>query len=162
MTKFRALALLLLVPLVACTPRELRAWVAWHDQDPEAAVAFAQQPEVVADLATGEHEQQAPSGGGGGTPGVCDTYADDMAAVGLPVATFTRIAWRETGCNPNVWVVNRTDTGGAMFGFNLKGSLAGYWRNLCGATTSNLRGNVPLIMECAAAEYHAHGLRAWS
>ncbi len=157
MTKLRRLLALATIPLVGCTPAQVRAWVAWHADDPEAAIEFAQRPEVQADLLTGEHEQRTSSG----TPGVCSTYADDMAAVGLPVGTFTHIAWRESGCNPNSWVVDRDDNGGGLFGQNFKGSMAGYWRGLCGATTTNLRGNVHLQMECAAAEYHAHGLRAW-
>jgi hypothetical protein len=45
-----------LVALCGCTPAELAGWVVWHDRDPVAAVAFARQPDVVADLATGEHE----------------------------------------------------------------------------------------------------------
>ena len=73
-----------------------------------------------------------------------------------------RIAWRETGCDPWSWVVDSDDTGGALFGLNFKGSLATHWRNLCGATVNNIRGNVPLQMECAAAQYHRYGMSAWS
>ena len=98
---------------------------------------------------------------GTGTPGNCESYADDMAAAGLPVATFKAIAWRESGCRPSAWVVDHDDNGGGLFGFNFIGSMAGYWRNLCGATTSNIRGNVGMQMKCASAEYRAHGLRAW-
>ena len=98
---------------------------------------------------------------GTGTPGDCASYQDDMAAVGLPVSTFTYIARRESGCDPHVWVIDRDDNGGAMFGFNFIGSMSGYWKRMCGATPGTIRGNVPLIMECAAAEYQAHGLRAW-
>ena len=162
MLKLRRLALVALIGATGCTPAQVRAWVAWHDEDPEAAVAFAQQPEVVADLATRDHEATPTGGGSGGSPGDCDSYADDMAAAGLPVATFARIGWRETGCDPYAWVVDSDDIGGAFFGFNFRGSMASYWRSLCGATTSNIRGNVPLIMRCAAAEYRAHGLRAWN
>lgn len=102
-----------------------------------------------------------PGADGTGTPGVCSSYHDDMAAAGLPVSTFSRIGWRETGCDPYAWVVDRDDVGGAMFGLNFRGSLAGYWRNLCGATTQNIRGNVPLIMECTAAAYRQLGLKPW-
>lgn len=106
---------------------------------------------------------EVPSGADGtGTPGDCASYHDDMEAAGLPVSTFSRIGWRETGCDPWAWVVDSDDTGGAFFGLNFKGSLAGYWLNLCGATTGNIRGNVPLIMECTAAAYREAGLRPWS
>lgn len=98
---------------------------------------------------------------GVGTPGDCDSYTDDMAAAGLPVASFRAIAWRESGCNPSSWVVDSDDNGGGLFGFNFIGSMAGYWRNLCGATPATLRGNVAVQMRCASAEYRAHGLRAW-
>ena len=106
--------------------------------------------------------QCTPAADGAGVPGDCASYADDMAAAGLPVATFTRIGWRETGCNPWTHIVDSDDNGGFFFGLNFRGSMAGYWRNLCGATLANIAGNVPLIMDCAAAEYRAHGLRAWS
>jgi len=141
-----------------CTPSQVRAWAVWHGNDPDAAVEFAQRPEVIADLASGEHESVAPVPGGAGA---ADCYADEFAAAGLPVATFVRIARRESGCDPWVWVVDRDDDGGALLGFNFKGSMAGYWRDLCGATKATIRGNIPMIMRCAAAEYEAHGLAAW-
>lgn len=158
----RAVAVLaLVVTMTGCSARELAGWLVWFERDPDAAVSFAQQPEVVADLATREHErtdEPASSTGAGSS----DCYADEFAAAGLPVSTFVHIARRESGCDPWVWVVDRDDDGGALLGFNFKGSMAGYWRNLCGATKGTIRGNVPLIMRCAAAEYRAHGLRAWS
>jgi hypothetical protein len=95
------------------------------------------------------------------TAGVCSSFAEEAAAAGLPWGVFSPIAWRESGCNPNVWVVDSDDTGGGLFGLNFKGSLAGYWRDLCGATTSNIRGNVSLQMECASIEYARRGLAAW-
>lgn len=156
----RALAaLVLVVTATGCSTRELRAWVAWHGNDPDAAVEFAQRPEVIADLATGEHESASVPGGADADSSDC--YADEFAAAGLPVAAFVHIARRESGCDPWVWVVDRDDDGGALLGFNFKGSMAGYWRSMCGATKASIRGNVALIMDCAAAEYQAHGLAAW-
>lgn len=35
---------------VACTPQEIAQWQEWHSQDPEAAVAYAMQPEVQNEL----------------------------------------------------------------------------------------------------------------
>ena len=106
---------------------------------------------------------EAPSGADGtGTPGDCASYHDDMAAAGLPVETFSRIGWRETGCDPHVWIEDHDDSGGVFFGLNFKGqAMKRYWADLCGATPGNIRGNVPLIMECAAAAYRQAGLRPW-
>lgn len=142
-----------------CTPNEIRGWVQWHDKDPAAAEAFAHQPEVQSSLHNGS--RTTSSGGGGWTAGDCASFADEAAAAGLPWGTFSRIAWRETRCDPNAWVVDSDDTGGALFGLNFKGSLATHWRNLCGATTGNIRGNVPLQMRCASAQYHQYGMGAW-
>lgn len=54
----RPLAALAALALAAtgCSRTDLAAWVAWHDTDPAAAEAFAADPDVQADLATGEHE----------------------------------------------------------------------------------------------------------
>jgi Transglycosylase-like domain len=42
MIKRKLVWLALLAPMLfGCTPREIRAWQAWHDQDPAAAEAFA-------------------------------------------------------------------------------------------------------------------------
>ena len=80
----------------------------------------------------------------------------------LPVDTFSRIAWRETGCDPYVWVVDHDDEGGVMFGLNFKGrTMKRYWLEACGATVDNIRGDVPLQMACAAAAYRQVGLRPW-
>ena len=35
----------------ACTPAQIRAWQAWHTTDPEAAIAFANQPHIQEELA---------------------------------------------------------------------------------------------------------------
>jgi hypothetical protein len=101
---------------------------------------------------------------GGPIPGNCASYAPLLAAHSLPVATFTAIMRRESGCDPNRWVVDRDDDGGAGFGLNYRGSMAGYWPALCGMTKSQARlgnANIDQIIGCVAAEYHAHGLAAW-
>lgn len=152
--------------LTACTPQQVKGWVEWHDQDPAAAEAFANTPEVAASRASGGHEQRAveaaSSDGGGWSSGNCASFADEAAAAGLPWGTFARIAQRESGCNPNAWVVDHDDDGGGLFGLNFKGqSMQNYWRNACGATKGNIRGNVPLQMECAAAAYRSQGMSPW-
>lgn len=144
-----------------CTTQQIADWVNWHNEDPAAAEAFASQPEVQ-DALHGQPEQQVAASHGGWSAGDCASFADEAANAGLPWGTFSRIAWRESGCNPNAWVVDHDDTGGGLFGLNFKGSLASHWRSLCGATTGNIRGNVPLQMQCAAAQYHQYGMSAWA
>ena len=139
-----ALAVGLAGVTAACTPDELDRWVAWHAVDPEAAIASLP-PKPEAHWVKGD----------------CDSFTEELAAVGLPVDTFKRIAWRETRCDPNAWVVDHDDTGGALMGLNFKGSMAGYWRDACKTTIHNIRGNVPLIMRCTAVAYRDAGLRPW-
>ena len=142
----------------ACTPEEVGIWREWHSQDPAAAEAFADN--------LGQGGSSGGGGGGGGSsnnvPGDCDSYRDDLAAVGLPVDTFVNIMWRESRCNPNSTVIDWNDTGGGLFGFNFKGSLAGYWSNLCGLTFENLTSSVDRQMRCAKAAYDQLGLQPWS
>jgi hypothetical protein len=95
------------------------------------------------------------------TAGDCGSFAEEAAAAGLPWDTFSRIAWRESGCNPHSWVVDHDDNGGGLFGLNFIGGMKGYWLNLCGATIDSIKGNVELQMQCAATEYNARGLAAW-
>jgi hypothetical protein len=137
MPRFRAAAALAVLALAAtgCTQAEIDEWVATH---PAPA---------------------AP------TPGDCDSYANLFAAHGLPPATFKRIMRRESNCNPDLWVVDRDDDGGAGFGLNYKGSMVGYWPALCGMTKAEAKrgsANIDQIVGCVAAEYRAHGLQAWS
>ena len=144
--------------VAACTPREVGLWQDWHAQDPAAAEAFANR--------LGGSSQPSSGGGGGGgggnQPGNCDSYRDDLAAVGLPVDTFVNIMRRESNCNPGSTVVDWNDTGGGLFGFNFKGNLAGYWSNLCGLTFENMTSSVDLQMRCAKAAYDQLGLQPWS
>lgn len=103
----------------------------------------------------------APSASVSWQAGNCASFAEEAAAAGLPWGTFSPIAWRESGCNPNSYVVDSDDDGGGLFGFNFIGSMVNYWNGLCGMTKSNMPGNVPLQMKCAAAQYQAYGLSAW-
>jgi hypothetical protein len=95
------------------------------------------------------------------TPGDCDSYVPLFEAYGLPVATFKRIAWRESGCNHTSWVFNRTDSGGGLLGINFKGSLAAGWYSWCGATLSNFRYDPELQVRCAREAYNRMGLAPW-
>jgi len=127
-----------------CTQEQLDHWLAWRQSDPVAA------DEWVHSLA-----DDVP------TPGDCDSYAALFRTHGLPVTTFTRIAWRESGCNHRSFVINRTDSGGGLLGINLKGSLARTWFDWCGATLGNIT-NVDVNVRCAAAAYQRLGMRPWS
>lgn len=95
------------------------------------------------------------------TPGDCDSYAPLFASYGLPVATFKRIAWRESGCNHNSFVIDSDDAGGGLLGINLKGSNARVWNQWCGATLSNIT-NPEINVHCAAEAYQRMGLQPWS
>lgn len=93
-------------------------------------------------------------------PGDCSSYAPLFAVYGLPVATFTRIARRESGCNHESFVIDRDDAGGGLLGINLKGRLAAGWHRWCGATLGNIT-DAEVNVRCAAVAYQKMGLRPW-
>lgn len=94
--------------------------------------------------------------------GDCASFADEAAAAGLPWGTFSPIAYRESRCDPNAWVHDSDDWGGGLFGLNfISSDLRNGWMRMCGATMDNIRGNVPLQMDCAAAAYHELGMSPW-
>lgn len=95
------------------------------------------------------------------TPGDCSSYAPLFAEYGLPVTTFQRIAWRESGCNHNSFVIDRDDAGGGLLGINLKGSLAAGWYRWCGATLGNIT-DPEVNVRCAAEAYQRLGMRPWT
>lgn len=163
----RRLVALALVALVGCTPAEVRGWVAWHDADPDAAVEFAQRPEVVADLASGEHDSDGPQFAqwleGQPTPGDCSSYVPLLEAHGLPSAVFTRIMWRESGCDHTRFTDDADDLGGYGWGLNFRtANLRAGWLSWCGATVGNIRYDADRQVRCVAAAYARLGLRPWS
>ena len=93
--------------------------------------------------------------------GDCDSYVPLFNAYGLPSTTFKRIAWRESGCNHNSFVIDRDDAGGGLLGINLKGSLANVWYRWCGATLGNIR-DPEINVRCASVAYQKMGLQPWS
>ena len=172
----RFIPLLIAAPLLmlatACTPGQIQAWLNWHEQDPQAAVEFANTDWVQQALQT---RGDSPVGGpeldmgqfdddlgsdGDVTPGDCDSYADEAAAAGLPWGRFSQVAWRESGCNHTVRVVDNNDTGGGILGFNFRGD-GGYWAK-CGLNWDNLTDSVSRQMECAAMAYNELGMSPWS
>jgi hypothetical protein len=152
----RLIAAAAAVTLTGCTPGQLRAWINWHAEDPDAAIEFAQRPEVIEDLASGEHEEFSASA----TPGDCDSYAPLFVAHGLPVSTFKRIAWRESGCNHRSFVRDSDDLGGGLLGLNLRAG-AGRWFDWCGLTSANVT-DAETNVACAAVAYRRMGMAPWS
>lgn len=103
-----------------------------------------------------------PAAIGSPTPGDCDSYVPLFEKYGLPVATFKRIAWRESGCNHESWVVDRDDEGGGLLGINFKGAnMKAAWMRLCGATVSQVT-DPEVNIRCAGAAYAQLGMRPWS
>jgi hypothetical protein len=95
-------------------------------------------------------------------PGDCDSYAPLFAAYGLPVATFKRIAWRESGCNHTSWVNDRDDLGGGLLGINFRtAQLRAGWLSWCGATVNNFRYDPELQVRCAREAYNRLGMSPW-
>lgn len=94
------------------------------------------------------------------TPGDCDSYVPLFEKYGLPVATFKRIAWRESGCNHESFVIDSDDSGGGLLGINLRAG-ASRWREWCGLTLSNVT-DAETNVKCAAAAYQRMGMRPWA
>jgi hypothetical protein len=129
--------------LTGCTPEEQQRWLEWHAVDPAAALASLEQSPA-----------DPPS------PGDCSSYAPLFEQYGLPVATFKRIAWRESGCNHRSFVIDSDDAGGGLLGLNLKGSLARGWNSWCGLNLGNVR-DAETNVRCAAVAYQKLGMRPW-
>jgi hypothetical protein len=143
-----------LIPLIAvitvltgCTPHEIELWQRWHADDPAAAMEYA------VNLPP-EPEASSP------TPGDCDSYAALFERYGLPVATFKRIAWRESGCDHTSFVIDSDDAGGGLLGINLKGRLAATWNEWCGATLGNIT-DATVNVRCAGEAYDRMGMAPW-
>jgi hypothetical protein len=149
-----------------CTPNELRAWTEWHAQDPTAAEAFANTPEVAASLATGEHEQdndepavEAASSGRGGCDGIYDELRRQGASDGVAQRLAYRIAPRESGCSPQ-FVHDHDDWSYSRFGLNgLTQGLRNNWMNWCGADVRSDTQNLSTDVRCAL---EAHARMGWS
>lgn len=136
----RCIPLVALVPLVGCTQAQLAAWVQWHKDDPAAAIEFANRPEVQADLATGEHED------------------DDTQYTNYHAAQWERIAWCESGRQWDLRATNSTGTygGGLMIRDNV-------WRNMGGqefAPTAD-RATKEQQIEIAERILDDYGWNAW-
>jgi len=158
----RRLLPLAMVPLaLGCTPTEVRLWAAWHAEDPEAAVAYAQQPEVVAALASATQPVVRSSSGGG-----CDAIYDEMVAQGASGATARRFAYsiapRESGCTPQ-FVHDRDDWSYSRFGLNgLTANLRANWQAWCGADVRTDTRHLATDVACALAAHARMGWAPWT
>jgi hypothetical protein len=151
-----------------CSAREIQMWVDWHDQDPVAAEEFANQPEVQADLHSGEHEgggeaaaeEQVSSGRGG-----CDGIYDEMRRQGASDAVAQRFAYRiaprESGCNA-AFVHDHDDWSYSRFGLNgLTAGLRANWASWCGADVRSDTKNLSTDVNCALEAYNRMGWAPW-
>ena len=143
---------LVLGVLAGCTWAQRAAWVDWHRDDPDAAIAWLDTDEAQAMLAD-EHPSVAVE------PGICSSYAPLFVEYGLPVSTFERIAWRESGCDHTSFVRDSDDLGGGLLGLNLRAG-ADRWREWCGLTVSNVT-DAETNVRCAAAAYRRMGMTPW-
>ena len=57
-------ALVAIVALTACTPAQLEQWQLWHSLDPDAALEYANRPEVQQQLAGAADVLKSRSGAG--------------------------------------------------------------------------------------------------
>lgn len=162
-------SLAVVVGASACTPEQVRNWVAWHDSDPAAAEEFASQPEIVASLASGEHEEQVAaaegvadeSSGRGGCDGIYDEFIRQGAGSGVAQRFSYHIAPRESGCSPQ-FVHDRDDWSYSRFGLNgLTAGLRSNWANWCGADVRSDTKNLSTDVRCALAAYARMGWRPW-
>lgn len=97
------LAALALWALTGCTQDEIRGWLAWHANDPAAALAHLEQPEVQAQLEQADRlDPPPPQFNGASSSGRC-TGAEPLLAQHSPgwsVERMSRIMYRESRCQP--------------------------------------------------------------
>jgi hypothetical protein len=92
-------------------------------------------------------------------PGDCSSYQPLFEQYGLPVNTFTQIAWRESGCNHLSFIRDSDDLGGGLLGINLRAG-ASTWFSWCGLTTANIT-DAETNVRCASEAYSRMGMTPW-
>lgn len=155
-----ALALIVVFALTGCSSAQVRAWLSWHDSDPDAAVAFLDTDQGQALLTADDSDGPQFLGWLTPTPGDCASYRPLFELHGLPVAAFERIAWRESGCNHLSFVRDADDLGGGLLGLNLRAG-ASRWFDWCGLTVANVT-DAGTNIACAAAAYRRMGFAPWA
>lgn len=149
----------LVATMTACTPAQTTFWLRWHQDDPDAAVAFLDTPEGQALLDDTDGPQFLDWLTAEGTAGDCDSYTPLFQRHGLPAATFRAIAWRESGCNHRSFVRDSDDLGGGLLGLNLRAG-ADRWFAWCGLTVQNVT-DAETNVRCARAAYDRMGMAPW-
>ena len=144
-----------------CTAAQSVAWLRWHHDDPDAAVAFLDTEQGQAMIAETDSDgpQFAEWLATRPTPGDCASYVPLFQRYGLPSATFRAIAWRESGCNHESFVRDSDDLGGGLLGLNLRAG-ASRWFDWCGLTAANVT-DAETNVRCAAAAYQRMGMAPW-
>ena len=158
-------SLAVVVGASACTPQEVKHWIAWHNSDPDAAQEWLAGPEGQAKLAEpvpeAAPEPEAQSGRGG-CDGIYDELIRQGASAGVAQRLAYRIAPRESGCSPQ-FVHDRDDWSYSRFGLNgLTANLRSNWQRLCGADVRSDTQNLSTDVRCALAAYDAMGWSPWS
>ena len=94
----------------------------------------------------------------------CPQWEPKIAAAGLPVQTFSYIAWRESGCNPKavnarwnaqgriVWTLNKNGSYDSGL-FQHNSSWLSATRKVCGVNTGNKRKDLEALydVDCSIA-----------
>ena len=93
-------------------------------------------------------------------PGDCSTYAPHIAAAGLP-DVFVDIAWRESGCDHTMRVVDANDVSAGLLQLNFHANTGSYWHDLCGITWETATDALDLQLACAKAGYDELGMAPW-
>jgi len=171
--RIAALAVLTIITMTGCTNQEIAAWIAWHDEAPEAAQNYLARPEVQASLTQDwDHDglieaeplaqadrldPPTPSISGESSGGRCTGIIDALIAQspGWDVNRMAGIAYRESRCQPGA--ANSCCTGlfqvhaiwipkAASCGVYSRSDLTDSWKNIC----------------VAAIIYRQQGMQAWS
>ena len=95
----------------------------------------------------------------------CPQWEDEFAAFGLPVETFSYIAWRESGCSPTAWNKdknkNKTQDRGLV-------QINSSWVTVTAKECASQRGDLSVLFDvrCNLAVarylYRNGGLRHWN
>jgi len=95
----------------------------------------------------------------------CPQWEDEFAAFGLPVETFSYIAWRESGCSPTAWNKdknkNKTQDRGLV-------QINSSWVTVTAKECASQRGDLSVLfnVRCNLAVarylYRNGGLRHWN
>jgi hypothetical protein len=139
----------------ACTPREIRAWHAWHDSDPRAAEDYANQPDIQTELAAPPGTLPPVVDVVANARGRCAEWYDEAMAAGFSDAqwpTVDRVMFGESRCQPGAY--NPSGARGLM-------QILGSWADDCGGSPGDLF-SPGFNLRCARHVLAVQGWQAWS